>query len=488
MFLGHRLITGKTGSGKTNYLLTELLSLVYQGEHWITAIFPHSEAGKKFVAELYGQFGDWILDRLVVEQLSDTDSVVMRRFIDSSDSDDYFERMREHDETVTAGQDLFARQRELPNLHDHVSLDEVSNIAFNVILNQREPIAESFYPYLLDRKHPVSREAKRNLREDCEELLDQYEQILSVPPAEAKFTTKPVARMFRKNWWNGVMLSRTSQPQIWDKRAFHNKGGIFIILGDNVSPDVLRTYVLFDFLQTSRWARKGLIGPGVYAVDEATNYGLIGDFEARQAATLRFTGMACWWLLQTYAFPTPKIEQSIIGNTDLYAFKQSGEMAHKSAQSLLGILDEHKVHHTTKKRIDREPKREKRKTKTTTSNNQGGSMSESESEQLIPDFFYEDENAYQSGHEQVLFLARNLQVQPVGQYHYTSSLHGSGIAQAELFGDSWAFPGLAQAKFDECLQKIKTSAIYQKPTRTRFLPGGESPQQTPMQQGAKKQR
>ncbi len=486
MWLGHRLISGKTGSGKTNFVLNEMMDVIRREQHPVTFVAPHEQAGKDLAAELYAQYGDYILDRLVIEQLGDTDKVIPRQFIQKSTSTDYWKRRSENDAYADAFMSLLAARRKKEDFFENPSLEEISTLTIKLFQNQDTWWPEHLIARTLDPKDPISKYAIAHCTD--RDIANLFEQKLRVAANVAEHSTRPVARMFDLLLANATMKSRTSQPQTWDKIAFHNNCGILIIIANGCSADALRTYVFAEFQQMYYWWKNGIVRPGLFVVDEVTNYSLAGNFESRALATLRGFGGSIWFLVQNRNFPTPEIANNITTNMDEFAFRQNGgQNAHLVAESLLPVLDEYQVHHTTKKRIDDKPTMKERRGRTYTSREDGtSSESDSYGEQLIPNFRYEDENVYQQGHEQLLWLAQKLQTLRVGQYYYNTSTHGAGRAQAQLFPDSWAFPGLKEAKYQECLQKIKAQAIYQVPTNTPFRLPGANPPQTRMDVDDKK--
>lgn len=476
-WIPHRVISGKTGSGKTNFALNEMMDVVYQGTHWLTFVAPHEKAAVDFVAELYAQFGEYILSRLVIEPLGDTDSVIMRQIIQKSDSTDYWQRKQENDAFCEAMISLMAARRKMTDFFERPSLEDVSTLAIQLYQNQDVWWPEYLLPQALHPKNPISKFALDHCTDL--EIRERLSEKINVSPSVAETSTKPVARMLEL--LIGALKARTCQPQIWDKKEFHNNAGIFIIVANGCSIDALRTYTFSEFQQCVSWMKSGQIGPGVFVVDEVANYSLAGMFEARAFNTTRGSGLSIWHIVQSPDYHNDDVTEAILDNSDHYVFQQgSSKSAKYFAEDLLPVLDEYKVHHTTKKRIDRDPILERRKGKTITKRDDGGKTeSETIGEHYVPDFEYEDENVYQSGNEQVLWLAQKLQKQPRGSYFYKTS-SAAGQARAELFHDSWAFPGLKEAKYLECLQKVKSSAIYQEPTRTPFQPPKENPPQTNM--------
>ena len=483
-WIPHRVVSGMTGSGKTNFVLNEMMEIVYRGDRWLTFVAPHEKAAVDFVAELYAQFGDFILPRLVIEQLGDTDQVIMRDIIQKSRSEDYWKRKQENDAFAEAMLSLMAARRKMTDFFERPSLEDVGTLAIQLYQNQDVWWPEHLLPQALHPKNPISKFALDHCTD--EEVKARFIEKISVAPSIAETSTKPVARMLELMLGNGALKARTGIPQTWDKIRFMKQAGIFVIVMNGCSTDAFRTYVSCEFQQSVYFLRKGLVGAGVFVVDVVANYSLAGMFEARAFNTTRGMGggLSIFHIVQEPDYGNEEVTDAILANSEHFVFKQgSAKSSRYFAEDLLPVLDEYKVHHTTKKRIDKQPKVVERKTVTK------GERGESESvgEQLVSDFDVVDESVYQPGNEQIIWLAQKLQGQQRGTYYYKTA-SGAGQARAQLFRDSWAFPGLKEAKYLECLQKVKSQAIYQEPTRTPFQPPTENPAQTPMQRNAKKRR
>lgn len=485
LWLGHRLIVGGTNSGKTNFTLCELFDIIREYRHWVTFVAPHPQAALDLVAELYAIFGDAILNRLVVEQLGDTDRVIMRNFIQKSQNPDPWQRRMENDAFASNILSLLAARRKMEDFYEKPSLEEISLLTIKLYQNLDVWIPEYLIPKLLDPKHPLSKYAIQHCAD--EEVKEEFEKKINVAPSVAETSTKPVARMFSQLLANTAMRARTCKPARWDKKFFHNANGIFIIVANGCSPDAIRTYTFAEFQQVSAWARNGEIGPGLFVADEALNYGLITEYESRALATLRGFGVAIWYLTQSLNFPTDGIRENVLSNTTQFWFRQgNGDLAKIAANNLLPLLDEYQIHHYTRKQLHGGFSLLKRKGLSVTKSEKGKSISESASEQLVPQYMDYDEAAYRALNDQLLLLAARVEQLGQGEYFYSSQISGVGRRQAPLFRNSFISPERQRDEYQQCLQKIKATAIFEEPTLTRFQPPGESPRPTRMRKGETK--
>lgn len=237
-WIPHRVVSGMTGSGKTNFVLNEMMEIVYRGDRWLTFVAPHEKAAIDLVAELYAQFGDFIIPRLVIEQLGDTDKVIMRDIIQKSLSQDFWKRKQENDAFAEAMLSLMAARRKMTDFFERPSLEDVSTLAIQLYQNQDTWWPEHLLPQALHPKNPISKFALDHCTD--EEVKARLTEKLNVAPSIAETSTKPVARMLELMLGNGALKARTGSSQTWDKIDFMNKAGIFVIVANGCSTDALR--------------------------------------------------------------------------------------------------------------------------------------------------------------------------------------------------------------------------------------------------------
>lgn len=463
----HRRYKGSTGSGKTNAATLHLLEFALRGDYWITAVFPHPQWGEKLIAELYCLLGEELFDRLIVERLSDTDRIIPRQFLYSSKAEDPYQRMMENDEYRQAFVDILLPMQEKTTLGDQPSKAENLDLAIAVQQNLDVFSPESWMHHLLAFRHPVNTFAKRHLPEEQKLALESLDGL----DAKARqMGPGSACRLLRPTMGSPVMQVRTCMPEYFDWTRFKNKAGIHVILGGNVSKDAIRVHVGSDFQRTVRSAKRRELNPGIYFKDEATNYGLYGNFESEALSTIRAFGVSMWHAIQSENYATPEIVRNVAQNVEDWIFLQlDPDEALRAARTLNGRRDPYEVHHEDVTIRSVETGEYDKKIRKGISKGKNG-ITETESEQLIP--IRRDEelktkrfNPLQAQTEEQ--ADRLMQFRP-GQCAVNERGRAPYETQVDLFPDSWAFSGLAEAKATECIQAIKQRAPYETPVMVPF--------------------
>jgi hypothetical protein len=466
MQIPHRRYKGSTGSGKTNAADVDLLEFARRADYWITAVFPHPQAGELLIAELFAIFGEAIFDRLIVERLSDTDRIIPRQFIYSSSDPDPFKRGIENDEYRGAFVDILLPSQEKATIGDQPSKAENLSLAITVKQNLDVWIPDSWTHHLLE-KHPVNEFAKLHLPE---EVRLQLEGIDTLDQKSRQMGPGSAVRLIKPVMGSPVMQVRTCLPEDFDWTAFKNKGGIHIILGGDISKDALRVHVGADFQRTVRDAKRRLLNPGIYFVDEATNYGLYGQFESDALSTVRAFGVSMWHAIQSENYATPEIKRNVAQNVDDYIFLQRDpDEAFNSARTLNAARDLYEIHHedVSYRSVDTD-EFITRKGKSVTKGEKVKSVTESE--QLIQKKREEEvrRQVYNPLTQQTERRSDQLMILRTGECWVNARGRAPYRMQVPLFTDSWAFPGLAQAKADECIRLLKQREPYKTPVSVEF--------------------
>jgi hypothetical protein len=461
----HLLICGQTGSGKTNFALLRLLEAVVKGDRFVTAVFPHRKAGVDFIAELYARFGEAIFRRLIVDDLEDLDRVVMRQFIQRSDATGFFVRAKENDLYCSAVQDMaFRRRSDIKDLSDHPVLEKYTRIPVQVFQNTDCWLPEYLIQYVLQPRHPAFEFILSHLPHP--ELRMEMTQISVMSERDRMSLLEPPGRALYSMFASAPVMARTTKRPKVDWEHFLNSAGIHVVLGGNLSDDGLRVFVGCDFQMKYRLVRKGLKVPGMIFCDEINNYGLWGVPEARALSTIRGLGKGAEMVGATQGmnFPTPAITSQVITNT-AHAWLANGdpEAIDIAAKDLRGGMDEYRIHHNRIVTRNMGLVPTVRKTTSVTSGEKGKSETESVMEQLMPDYRNVEDPVYQSGAEQMFWRAAALAELKVGQCWVREPDRSPYLLNVPLLRDSWAFPGLKELKFQQCLERMKSSPIYEEP-------------------------
>jgi len=486
----HTLTSGRTRSGKTYEIVNRLLKEAEKTDPpTITFVCPHPQAGELFISELYARFGNLILPRLLVERISDSSKVVMRTLIKKSTATDYFQRRNENAVYCKNFMDMIGRRIGISNWAEHRVLQKYLRFDVQAYQDIDEWFPESLIPQFLVPKTAEWQFAVDHVKE--ERLFHGLMRISRMSEKDQLYHTEPVVRILEDFLGNAAMEARTSKPQTWDRIAFHNEGGIQVILGEDGYEDALSTLVSSDFQESCSLLKNGLVHkPMHYAIDEGTSAGLIGWYESRAVSTMAGFGMFISFLVQSFDFPTPEIKRNILQNTDHLWFNCGDwEMAMEGARDLLGSLDEYKVHHKTKKQVHAGfsyetrdsvgrsvgPLGDDRKTVTT-------------SQVAVPQYETIEEESFQPGSEQIIWRAQDLQELSERTCWERPMGRAPALRTVDYLEDSWAFPAipemgieaLSTIKVRECLQLLKTKTIYETPVKPELPKTTSFPQSNGM--------
>lgn len=463
--LEHKLIIGPSGTGKTNLIKVQAIQIARQRTHWATFAFPHPQAGEELIGELLACFGPAIQERLIVERVSDVDRVIHRRYVNRSFAQNEFDFMRENDEFCWQFLEMAARRRGLTDLAETPVLEKYAKLAISVYQSLDEWISESLIPQFLRPKSDAQQFAIDHctLGPDAEELRRELVLISRFSVQQQITLLEPAERLLNALLRNVAIYVRTTKPQTVDFVEFKNRCGLHIILGGNISDDALRLHVGTDFQQTAFAARNRQLREGYYYVDEALNYHLLSNFESKALSTLRAFGMHCVYAIQSTDFESPEIATNVLTNTQHFIFQQAWKSSEEMAKTLLPLLNKYDVHHTTQRQVHAGFQEIERRGKSVSKGEHGTTESESVSSHLVPIYDERDEPTYTPPRDQLVWLAQELQQLPVGTCIVNPRNSAPYKYAVPLMPDSWAFPGLCQIKAQECINLIKSQAIYEAP-------------------------
>jgi hypothetical protein len=449
----------------------------------ITFVAPHAEAGETFVAELYARFGSTILPRLLVERISDCSTVVMRTLIKKSVAANYFMRRNQNAVYCKNFMEMVGRRIGIVNWADHRVLQKYTRLAVSIHQHLDVWVPESLVPQFLV---PKSKEWEFALAHVTDEkLFHALQRISRMSEKDQLYHTEPVVRLLEDFLGNPAIEARTSKPQRWDRVAFHNAGGIQVILGEDGYEDALCAVVSADFQETCHLLKTGQIRcPFTYAIDEALNAQLFGWYESRALSTMAGSRLSIDFIIQSDDFPSPEMKRNANQNTDHYWFNCGDwETAMEGARDLLGALDENKVHHTTTKQVHAGFTYEKRHSHGTTEGGENGSRrTVTITEVAVPQYDTVQENVFQTGNEQLIWKAQELQTLPERTCWCRPMGRSPYLMTVPLLEDSWAFPAipelgieaLSTQKVKECSGLLKTKDIYETPVKPE-LPATQTP-------------
>lgn len=481
-------VIGPTGSGKNNFVNLLLLSAILAGNAWIVAFFPHPQPAIQLIAEAYAVLGDALIPRLIVERLSDTDRVLMRSIVRRTAEANHFARNLANDRSLNWFLEMLAYGRpDFKNPTSRPVLYRFTSLAYRALQYAAAWMPDSWMPLVLRPRHPVQEQAIATCTHP--EVRGELEWIRTLPLREQLALLQPVQNMLTPFIGNAVSDPRSSRPPRFDKREFLRRGGIHILIADNIPLEAQRLAFALDFEETMIAAGQGVGRPGFYVVDELNKLGVTESYVTR-LATMRASDVTIIGIQQWLSFETPEQSEGHCQNTDHYWTPQASErMAELAARDMRGLLDRFAVHHFDEtvrqfnqiELVDRE-------SVTETSGPHGSSKSKSKSvvPVSIPQFIVERRPVYESPKDQEFWNVARIMQAPVGTVFVKPRMGPPRVEQVPLFPNTWGFPEVMRARFEECLAKCMQNPIFETPVVNGF-PVPASPT-TPTRQNGRRRR
>ena len=505
---GQKKIVGMSGTGKTTYMLDEILRLADREDCGLAILLPHAEHGEKLLTYL-DQLGH--LWRVVLDDLRDRLRVLPKAYLLCAQDKNAFVRAGANEEYRDACLSIPTRRRkDLVDLNERSMIHKFAHVATAVYQNLDEWLPLTRASQFLVKGHALQGWAIRHCTEEQarEDLiraaeLNTHDQMAYVLPAER----------FLAGWLGRAhVAARTSvYPNFYLPDHLKDCGdgvpGIYIALGGG-SREAIQDNMASDFMQIVFDAKaEPSDTPRYVFVDEGVNYGLIHTFEAEALNTLRAFNVFTRWAVQSYQFATPAVETAFRQNTASVIFRQGSRyMAEECAGDLMTLCDEYKVHHHdfTTRQI-RKDRKEERRNRSTRRDKHGEVEGFSDTNQTVNlSEFEEREEArasYQQGNEQLFWLARELRRLPVGTCWIQD-----GDGEPYLYRVPWlpelcVYPEDREEYREEvarCLDEVKRGPLYVEP-RALVLPedacqpvaappGGNRKKPGPKNNGRKKPR
>jgi hypothetical protein len=364
--------------------------------------------------------------------------------------------MRENDEFLAACVDTFARRRGMKDFNEHPVLWKYIRLPVQLAQHQNVFTPEYLLPWALRPKSPIFEHYVRHCTHQA--VRSEFERMRGFTLRDQLTLLEPGERQLQAHYGDPTIMAQTSKEARWDKVAFQNNCGIQVILGGHVSRDALRNCIESDFQEDVFLRRQGLVTTShTYIKDEVNNYGLAGTFDAEVVSTTRYLNFDSCYITQTLGFQTEDIARDILQSTDHYWLAMGDPATAKlAAEDLLGSLDEHRVHHETSRTVLAGHHYEERRTRARTDDGTGNHR-ETETVSTVPvaQYTQQMEQHYQQGHEQLLWRAKDLRLLPTGTCWVCPAEAAPYLMRVPQWRDPWAFPGLAQEKAIECIQKVK---------------------------------
>lgn len=310
---GNCLVVGTTTSAKSSVKTTDLLCQASEGKTSIVVVDPHKKSlGYWLVGHLYAM---GLLYRVLYDRLSDLKRVIGWKFLEPSRAKNEIERRAENDERVDAFTGILCRRRGSSGLQSSPQIEEWTQHALNLSINQTEEIPLSALPFAFVPNHPTQQQFIENCVD--EEIARVFRGIASgkirrgiYAPAErliASVCTSPAFAIRHGNFNLRKFLGNPLFP------------GILIVEGGslgNVSFDAMRTMLGSVIHKVIHFVRnRPKPNPRIHLViDEATNADLIGTYECRAMAETQKMGLDITMICQNLNFGSSFVQESILQN------------------------------------------------------------------------------------------------------------------------------------------------------------------------------
>lgn len=481
-------IFGPTGSGKNNFGNTLLNAMTLAGNAWVVAFFPHLLPAMQLIAEAYAVLGDALIPRLIVERLRDTDRVMMRSVVRRAEQGTHFARTLANDLSLNWFLEMLAYGRpDFQNPTSRPVLYRFTTLAYRALQYAGVWMPDSWMPFVLRPRHPVQELAIETCTHP--EVRHDLEWIRTFSLRDQLALLQPIENMLIPFVRNAVIDPRTSRQARFDKREFLRHGGLHIIIADNLPLEAQRLMFALDFEETMNAAGQGVGRPGVYFVDELNKLGVTESFVTR-LATMRASDVTIIGIMQWLDFETPALEEGFCQNTDHVWMPQSSpRMAELAVRDMRGLLDRFAVHHEeeTTRQVSRIALIE-RETFTEGAGPHGKTKSTSKTvvPVSIPELITERRPVYESPKDQEFWHVARIMESPIGTVFIKPRLGPPRVERVPLFPNSWGFPEVMQARFEECLAKCMNNPIFETPTVNDFpVPAART---TPTQQNGRRRR
>jgi hypothetical protein len=162
--------------------------------------------------------------------------------------------------------DMLARGRNFAAWSEHPVLEKYTKLAIRLAQNQDVWTSQSLLPGALIPKSDIW----LHYIDHCTDpqLRMELTRLMAMSARDQLTLLEPGKRLLEQFLSSPPIVARTSRPATFNRQQFLNDGGIFVILGGNVSDEALRVLVGADFQETCFLAKKGLLCPGYFVIDK----------------------------------------------------------------------------------------------------------------------------------------------------------------------------------------------------------------------------
>jgi hypothetical protein len=306
------LCIGSTRSGKSVSQIEAVVKAADANNTAIVVLDPHGDSlAWPLLTHLVARGHK---HRIRFDRFSNFKRVLDWQFLTPSTARSSVERHAENTETIGAFTNILLRRSGSDSLASAPLKEEWVNNACWLYIHQDTPPGEDKLVYAFE---PDTKEFK-SLLENCtdEEALRPFRKL-----ADGKIRANDVSsarRLFRGVCKSPAFAVRCGQGR-FKLEPFLNNKGILLVEGaskGNVSYDAMRTMFGAISLRVIRYARirQRAYPRTLLLMDEATNAGLVTDYEVQAMAECQKMGLDITVLVQLLDFPNSDITKGVLAN------------------------------------------------------------------------------------------------------------------------------------------------------------------------------
>lgn len=337
----HELYSGKSGSGKSEAVLTRFLQLAGLATA-IVLLDPHGNLAKDLLLHLAGRH---LLHRVIYDRLADTDLTPGYNFLTASNHPDSFQRYAQNEDCVRKFMALLIRRGGQKDAAGTPMIEKGILDACRLYIYQRTPIPLHWLAQLYTPGSGTFDYMVKNCTDA--DTKAQFEKLYYLNSQTRENQTGPADRRLRALLMSPSLAIRSSGATFDFDEALAKKS-IIIIDGEGCNPDaasIMMSALSLKVIDScKRLKHRVQLG-----MDEAINAGLVGLQESQALAEVRKWNLGITIIVQTLSFVEKIICDNVLQNTQFHRWfcQGSPEAAALAASDIAKrIVDPLRVHHT----------------------------------------------------------------------------------------------------------------------------------------------
>lgn len=303
----HYMISGATGSGKSNTMLGILVAAA-MSDCSILLLDPHGTLAREFLRHLLYR---GLMNKVRFDDYGKMDRTLAIASLVPSTSSDPWKAAQEDQQTVNEwkGNLLYVRGKQ--DATQNPIFDARLDLVGHTFLSQSQPAEEYWLAGALD----FSTDQHRSLRAHCTrpDLVAEFEQLERLPPSQRNFEMAPVDRLLKKHYGNPEIVARLRADR-FDEML--DAGMILIDDASGAARENGRSLMGKKILRFMNKVRKGCNKKTVIVLEESETANTAEAHFVRFLAESRKWNTDCYLLNQNpLNYATPEIANGVWQNT-----------------------------------------------------------------------------------------------------------------------------------------------------------------------------